>query len=141
MIRHGEAPFLECSSKGDKRFSAFYARIKARGNRSVEEIYQAAKVFEGGLTGLAWKDAKGKRAINQEEVTKLYAQLWDEYIEENPALLEVLQQSSGCQDVFGQAGRCCQASELWRIRGAIPAPEVNIQKSAVKKSGVQFCLI
>ena len=34
MIKIGEAPFLECSSKGDKRFSAFYARIKAFNSKS-----------------------------------------------------------------------------------------------------------
>ena len=52
MIRHGSPPYLECSSKGDKRFSAFSARIRARGNRSIEEVYQAAKVFSDGTTGL-----------------------------------------------------------------------------------------
>jgi hypothetical protein len=52
MIQHGTAPFLECSSRGDRRFSAFAARIKSRGNKSIEEIYQAAKRFEDGSTGL-----------------------------------------------------------------------------------------
>lgn len=28
MIKVGFEPRLECSSRGDKRFSAFYARIK-----------------------------------------------------------------------------------------------------------------
>lgn len=118
MIRHGIAPYLECSSRGDKRFSAFYACIRARGNRSIEEIYQAAKVFDDGSTGLTWRDAKGRRAVNQAKVTQLYAQLWDEYIAENPALLQVLKQASGLSDMFGQAGHCCQASELWRLRNA-----------------------
>lgn len=116
MIRHGTAPFLECSSKGDKRFSAFYARIKSRGNRSIEDIYQASKVFADGSTGLSWKEAKGRRAVNQDEVTSLYAKLWDEYIGENPQLLDVIANASGLQDIFGQPGSCCQASELWRIR-------------------------
>jgi hypothetical protein len=42
MIQHGAAPFLECSSRGDRRFSAFAARIKRRANKSIEEIYQGA---------------------------------------------------------------------------------------------------
>ncbi len=118
MIRVGEAPYLECSSKGDKRFSAFYARIKGRGNRSIEDLYQAAKVFENGDTGLSWRDAKGRKAVNQKEVSELYSLLWDEYIKENPELLAILKQATGLSDIFGQRGHCCQALELWRIRNA-----------------------
>lgn len=118
MVRHGEAPFLECSSKGDRRFSAFGARIRGRGGRSIEEIYQAAKVFPDGSTGLSWREAKGRRPVNQEEVSALYAALWDEYIAENPGLLRVLREASGLSDVFGRPGSACQATELWRIRSS-----------------------
>jgi hypothetical protein len=118
MIQHGTAPFLECSSRGDRRFSAFAARINSRGNRSIEEIYQAAKVFADGSTGLTWREAKGKRAVNADEVRALYSVLWDEYVAENPHLLSLLTAASGLQDLFGQAGHACQATELWRIRCA-----------------------
>jgi len=117
MIRHGDAPFLECSTRGDSRFSAFRARIRRRGGRTIEEIYQAAKIFEDGSTGLSPKAAKGKAAVNQAEVHELYATLWDEYIDENPSLLDVIKASPGLQDMFGQRGHACQATELWRIRG------------------------
>lgn len=120
MIRHGEAPFLECSSRGDKRFSAFYAKVR-RGNEcySIEEIYQAAKIIDGSPVGfMRWSQAKGKKADNQEEVAKLYSQLWDEYIAEHPDLLIILKAASGVSDMFGQKGHCCQATELWRIRNA-----------------------
>jgi hypothetical protein len=113
MIRHGEAPFIECSSRGDKRFSAFHAKVNGK---SIEDHYQAAKVFEDGATGLSWKEAKGKKAVNQEECAALYSKLWDQYIAENPHLLEVLKKASGVSDIFGQKGHCCQATELWRIR-------------------------
>lgn len=113
MIRHGEAPFLECSSRGDKRFSAFYARVDGK---SIEDAYQAAKVFEDGSTGHSWRTAKGKRAVNMEEVAALYSQLWDRYIEERPELLAVLRAATGLSDMFGQVGHVCQATELWRIR-------------------------
>lgn len=115
MIAHGTAPFLECSSKGDKRFSAFYARIKGRGNKSIEELYQAAKVING-KTGLSWREAKGKHASNMIEVAKLYSQLWNEYMAENKELAHVLINSTGVSDIFGQPGHQCQATELWRIR-------------------------
>lgn len=116
MIRYGEAPYLECSTKGDRRFSAFCARIKGRGNRSIEEIYQASKVFADGSTGLSWRQAKGKKATNTDEVKVLYSLLWVEYISENPELLAVLRSASGLSDIFGQVEHCCQATELWQIR-------------------------
>lgn len=118
MLRFGAAPYLECSSRGDKRFSAFHARLKFADNRSIEELYQAAKVFEDGATGLSWREAKGRFCINQEEVRALYAHLWDRYIEENPLLLKVLKQASGISDIFGQQNHACQAEELWRLRNA-----------------------
>lgn len=115
MIKHGVAPFLECSSRGDKRFSAFYARVNGR---SIEEQYQAAKRFADGRTGLGWREAKGKQAVNMEEVATLYSRLWNQYIFEHPELLQVLQQATGLSDMFGQPGHVCQATELWRIRNA-----------------------
>jgi hypothetical protein len=126
MIRCGTPPYLECSSKGDRRFSAFYARIKSRGNRTIEEIYQASKVFDPPIiingvahtTGLCARDAKGLKANNQQEVSELYSRLWDEYIRENPDLLHTLKEQSGLSDMFGQVGRNCQAIELWRIRNS-----------------------
>lgn len=116
MIKYGSAPFLECSTKGDRRFSAFCARIDGCDWKSIEEIYQAAKVFEDGSTGLTWKEAKGRRAVNADELAILYSKLWDEYIDENPRLLEVLRVVSGVSDTFGQRGHVCQATELWRIK-------------------------
>jgi len=113
VVQHGNPPYLECSSKGDKRFSAFYARVKGK---SIEEQYQAAKVFENGSTGLTWCQAKGRKPVNVEACQHLYSRLWDEYIAENPHLLQVLKQASGLSDCFGQAGHVCQATELWRIR-------------------------
>ncbi len=118
MIRHGEPPYLECSSKGDKRFSAFYARVNGR---SIEETYQAAKLFESGNTHLPWPEAKyrtkrGERILNMEQCRGLYSKLWDVYIQEHPELLDVLRAASGLSDIFGQEGHVCQATELWRIR-------------------------
>lgn len=119
MIRHGEAPFLECSSKGDKRFSAFFARIKNRNNDTIENIYQASKIFPGNITGLSPKEAKGKKAINQEWCSVLYDQLWKEYLKENLYLIDILLQTTGVSDIFGQPGHCCQATSLWNIKHEI----------------------
>lgn len=118
MIRHGFDPILECSSKnpdGNKAFSAFYARLNAYNGKSIEEIYQAAKVFEDGSTNLSTKAAKGRKAVNMQEVSALYSQLWDLYFQENPELLKVIRQYNGFSDVFGKAGSNCQATEIYRI--------------------------
>jgi hypothetical protein len=113
MIRYGTAPFLECSTKGDRRFSAFGAYI---GAHTIENLYQGAKIFSDGSTGLSWRQAKGLRAVNQEAVARLYSKLWDMYIDQHPELKEVLKNATGVSDVFGQEGHVCQATELWRIK-------------------------
>lgn len=76
------------------------------------------KLFEGGRTGLSWREAKGCPAVNQKECAALYSRLWDQYIAEHPELLQVLLNATGVSDRFGQPGRVCQATELWRIREA-----------------------
>lgn len=118
MIRHGDPPYLECSSAGDRRFSALFACIRGRAGRTIENIYQGAKVFPGGVTNVDRRIAKGRTPVNVDEVRALYATLWNEYMAENPHLLSILQLSSGLSDKFGQAGHACQATELWRIRCA-----------------------
>lgn len=113
MMKYGKSPYLECSSKGDKRFSPFYARVNGK---SIEEQYQGSKVFEDGSTGLSWQKAKGRKAVNLEECISLYDKLWRQYIAEHPDLLIVLKQASGLSDMFAQPGSINQAEVLWRIR-------------------------
>jgi hypothetical protein len=117
MIAHGQPPYLECSSAGDRRFSAFHAKVRGV---SIEAHYQAYKEFRGPfgriVTGLSWREAKGRRPLNAEACARWYATLWDQYIAEHPGLLLVLRAASGLSDKFGQPGHVCQATELWRIR-------------------------
>lgn len=128
MLRFGEEPFLECSSKGDKRFSAFYARLK---NKSIEELYQAHKVFEDGSTGKTWKEAKGKKPVNIEDCRRLYSELWDEYFRRNPELYDAISQYNGFTDIFGQENHVCQAEEIYRIRMALGRPLVSLNERVV----------
>jgi len=123
MVRHGVAPYLECSSAGDRRFSAFYARVARYDGQSIEQVYQSAKQFAPGTPGtnaaghlLDWRRAKGLLAINMAHVTSLYRELWEIYIAEHPDLLSVLRAASGLSDRFGQVGHNCQATVLWEIR-------------------------
>lgn len=114
MIKHGEAPYLECSSRGDKRFSAFYAKVNGK---PIEQWYQEFKLIADDPDHeLAWYERQGLRAENQEDCSKFYAEIWDTYIEENKHLIPVLISATGLSDVFGKEGHCCQATELWRIR-------------------------
>ena len=113
MMQYGKSPFLECSTRGDKRFNAFCATINGK---SIEEQYQEAKIFDDGSTGLHWKEAKGRKAVNATECVILYENLWRQYISEHPGLLDVLKRASGLSDVFATKGSVNQAQVLWKIR-------------------------
>lgn len=115
MVRVGLAPYLECSSRGDRRFSAFYARPSSLGGASIEEAYQAMKVFADGTTGLSWRAAKGRRAVNMPECAAAYRRWWEDWVLEQH-LEPVLLSASGLSDTFGQHGHVCQADTLWAIR-------------------------
>lgn len=115
MIRHGEPPYLECSSRGDKRFSSFYAKPSSLDGHSIEEAYQAMKEFPDGSTGLSWKKAKGKQPVNAEACARMFRIWWQEWVNEQQ-LLPVLKAASGLSDMFGQPGHQCQATVLWEIR-------------------------
>lgn len=115
MLRRGSAPFLECSTKGDRRFSAFAARPRSLKGRSIEEAYQGMKVFEDGRTGLGWREAKGRRAVNMAECQAAYEKWWREWVEEQD-LISILTAATGLSDMFGREGSVCQAEVLWRIR-------------------------
>lgn len=82
MITHGNAPYLECSTAGDRRFSVFVATLVSKDCLSIEQIYQSNKRFVIGTEGtdalgrlLDWKKAKGKKPINQVESAQLYLEL------------------------------------------------------------------
>jgi hypothetical protein len=110
---------LECSSKGDRRFSALYAKIKRRNNLTIETLYQARKLFRinGELvSGLSFKEAKGKKPLNIEDCKEFYRLLWSEYFQENPHLFLTIKQYTGFSDIFGRPGSVCQAEEIYRIR-------------------------
>lgn len=129
MLRFGKSPFLEASTKGDKRFSPFFAYVNGR---SIEHHYQASKIFSDGSCVSKWATAKevfsfnkGKKAINTEELSLLYSKLWDQYIDEHPELQEILKTANGISDLFGDIDGCCQARELWRIKEKLLNKKIN----------------
>lgn len=69
----------ECSSRYDKRFSAFYAKMPD--GRTIEQHYQCdVKGYDVG--GTNWRLGKGKpplHDISEEELLRAYVQLWREW--------------------------------------------------------------
>ncbi len=77
----------ECSSKGDKRFSAFYARLPD--GRSIEEHYQCdVKGYDPG--GTNWRLGKGKPPLRAVDTRSEYLALWQQWASHNKSLLEEL---------------------------------------------------
>ena len=120
MIKKGDPPYLECSSKGDRRFSAWYAYPNSLGGACIEEAYQAGKIWEDGQTGLTWEEVKFRqrrkvKCMNYEEMSERYQAWWLEWCLQE-SLIGVLQMHSGLQDRFGKEGNVNQADALWKIR-------------------------
>ena len=65
----------ECSSYGDKRFSAFYARMPD--GRSIEQHYQCdIKGYDPG--GTNWRLGKGEKGLDpNKNLWKEYLNLWE----------------------------------------------------------------
>lgn len=84
----------EVSSKGDKRFSALYAKLND--GRTIEEAYQL-DVKGYREKGSDWKLGKGKapiREITKEQQWEEYKGLWRQYLDENPELLQDLKKKA-----------------------------------------------
>lgn len=105
---------LECSSYGDKRFSAFYALVEFNGILdTIENHYQKVKFKSNGDPCRKGEKVDYIKLFNKEFspewLTPLYRYLWYKYLSNNPALVEY---ASGF-DVFTDKyrGKCinCQA--------------------------------
>lgn len=91
------AKSYECSSAGDRRFSALYAYLDD--GRSIEEAFQLdCKGYRSVSDD--WRAGKGKPPLNgitREALWKAYKGLWELWAEQNPELLEELRiNASGC---------------------------------------------
>lgn len=112
---------LECSSKGDKRFSAMYAKVNLDGViDTIENHYQLSKRF-GDFVPKTQKDAKGKRPshfmfrgkkLPIEKLTDFYNFLWKLYLTDNPELVNVLLKYDDFKDSFARPGCNNQAEAI-----------------------------
>ena len=107
---------LECSTRGDKRFSAFGAYITINGRVDcIENIYQCSKrTKDGDIAG------KGRPfsyficpfcglEFPKEDFSYLYKGLWIVYFNEHPELLEYAAEFDGFHDIFRGRSMNCQA--------------------------------
>ena len=79
----------DVSTKGDKRFSAFYARLPD--GRNIEEHYQCdVKGYDVG--GKNWRLGKGKPPRTPRDTWPEYLALWRIWAHLNPSLIEELQE-------------------------------------------------
>lgn len=113
---------LECSSKGDKRYSAFYAKVKVFGDiDSIENHYQLCKRFNNTLPQ-TWRDAKGKnpthihikgKDYDKKYLGMYYKLLWVKYLDQYPELVEYAEQFDDFHDIFkGKNTMNCQADVI-----------------------------
>ena len=127
---------LECSTLGDKRFSPFFARVRAFGREdSIEQFYQRSKVFVAGggelLPALDWQDAKRKQRPKPRglglplfsefllpdgrwcplefHVFGWYTSLWLKYLDNHPELVEFAKTFDDYRDTFKGEFPFCQA--------------------------------
>lgn len=104
-VNNGE-PYYECSSKGDQRFSALYAKLLD--GRTIEEAYQLDVKGYRSL-GDNWKLGKGKDPLPNANIPETdkngsieiydrlyeaYFKLWEQWAGENPGLIDELENAA-----------------------------------------------
>ncbi|PTY92934.1 DarT1-associated NADAR antitoxin family protein [Heyndrickxia sporothermodurans] len=127
---------LECSSKGDKRFSAFFARVDILGKTaSIEEHYQHSKLFSvedhhGNVSLESFTDIKhikqkqrfgdlpvrfrvGDYDYPAEYLSMYYKLLWLTYLDAKPHLVRYASKFDNFTDMFrGKNTINCQADVI-----------------------------
>ena len=122
LVLNGQIKVLECSSKGDTRFSALSAKVLVNGNLdTIENHYQLSKRFNG-LAPLDWRDAKGKQptsfVVGDREIAFMYLSqwyelLWCKYLDAHPELVEFASNYDDFSDRFrGKKTINCQADVI-----------------------------
>lgn len=116
---------LECSSVGDKRFSAFFARVKIDGVLdSIENHYQKAKILPSGRLPKDWRDGKGSKYIgfhirgmnlDRKYLPMFYDYMWYKYLKLNPSYVEFLKGFDGYSDKFSKRNITSQDKSIAKI--------------------------
>ena len=115
---------LECSSKGNKNFSALYAKVTIKGKtQSIENWYQLSKCFTGKRPK-SFNQAKHiqhrgykptsififDKEYDIKYLTAWYELLWVKYLDKHPELVEIAKQYDNFSDMFRNKNTInCQA--------------------------------
>ena len=109
---------LECSSKGDKRFSAMFAQVKAFGVMdTIENHYQKCKRDADGNPVKKGQPVNHivliRRNFSAEMLTPWYRMLWIKYLDQNPELVAHAKQFDEFTDMFRSSNMInCQADVI-----------------------------
>lgn len=100
MTRWARYGGYECSTRGDRRFSALYARMPD--GRTIEEHYQCdVKGYQPG--GRDWRLGKGKPGLRPGiDLWAEYLALWRVWARNHPTVLEELRQHPLLSDSFAK---------------------------------------
>ncbi len=108
---------LECSSRGDRRFSALYAQVTIFGiTNSIENHYQQIKRSRMGE-----RVRKGQYVdhviinglkLYPNALTPYYTYLWVQYLDANPNLVEYASKFDTFSDMFKGRAINCQADVI-----------------------------
>lgn len=108
---------LECSSRGDKRFSSFYAYVKIFDKvDSIENHYQNCKRFNvepKQIKGSApdYIEINGHK-LDKKYLTPFYKLLWVEYLDNHSNLVEHASKFDDFNDIFKGHSINCQADVI-----------------------------
>jgi len=133
---------LECSSRGDKRFSALYANVEMFGIKdTIENHYQKSKRNAAG--GLVKKGQPVDHMVLDGHkfpasmLTSWYRLLWIQYLDNNPELVTFARQFDKFTDMFrGKHTINCQADV---IAGYI-ADNQELMQPDLDLKGKLFCI-
>lgn len=109
---------LECSTHGDKRFSALYARVSVYGvYDTIENHYQKCKKDASGNPVEKGKQPNhivvNNKKLDIKYLTPYYKSLWVKYLDQNKDLVEFLKNFDDFNDKFkGKNTVNCQADVI-----------------------------
>ena len=122
VVDKPKSNILECSTKGDIRYSAFNAHVTMFGiNNTIEKHYQLCKRFGSDTPPDDWRFCKGKTpthiVINNMKLdvrflTQWYKLLWLTYLDNMPDLVEYAKKFDDFNDIFKGKSVNCQADVI-----------------------------
>lgn len=121
MCSYGPGPFLECSSEGDRRFSAHEVRLQVYGNSTIDEIAHAVRIYQDGSSRKSYEEccyaeALGLEVVNQRQCDTIVERLWTQYFNEHLELHGILKAVGGVSDRVVRPAKTNHVRGIWAAR-------------------------